>query len=229
MDYAHMNMTFTNTLIMNSVIEEQVRSRSTGTPPRWAGGKRTATTTRKTASTASSGISPSVFSYTATPAQRTAYRDAYIANLAKTNPTLATSLRAQLSRYDYNTIYNSLLSGTGLASNNLADALTAYTVLGWMVVNGQTSDPPMTHIAGTRRQWAAALSGTDLATNAASRRSTAEELKIKTVLLHAGWKDAQKLGQTAAYATTVDGLFQQQMKLRLRSVALTPAGLRTRG
>lgn len=228
MDYANMTTSWTNTLIMNSVIEEQVRSRSTGTAPRWAGSKRATTTSRRSTAAASTA-SPSAFTYTATPAQRIGYRDAYIANLAKSNPTLASSLRTQLTKYDYNTIYGGLLSGTGLTNNNLADALTAYTVLGWMVVNGQTSDPSPAYIGATRRQWAAALAKTSFASDAASRRQTAEELKIKMVLLHAGWKDAQKLGQSAAYANTVDGLFQSHMKLKLRSMTLGAAGLQTRG
>lgn len=216
LDYANMNMNFTNTLINNAMIERMVRRRNSGSGR--SGG--TTTKTKRTVNT-----SPASFSYTATPAQRTAYRDAYIANLAKNNPTLAETLRTQFQKYDYNTIYNGLLSGTGLTNNNLADAFTAYTVVGWMIVNQHTSDPSTTWIAGTRRQWANALANTKLATNLDSRRRTAEELKIKMVVLHAGWKDAQKTNQSAAYANAVDRLFQSQFKLKLRSMTLSAAGL----
>lgn len=219
MDYANMNMNFTNTLINNAVIENMTRGGSSGA----SRGGRSSSATRK------STASPASFAYTATPAQRAAYRDAYVASLAKSNPTLAASLRTQLQKYDYNTIYNGFLSGTDLTSNNLVDAFTAYAVMGWMIVNGQTSDPPLAHIAGVRRQWAIALGRTGFATNAEERRRTAEELKIKMVLLNAGWKDAVKTGTGAAYATTVDGLFQSQMKLKLRGMSLSAAGLKSRG
>lgn len=226
MDYANMTTNFTNTLIMNAVIENMVNKRA-GVDSTTGGTGASAASSRNT--TTASTTNSSAFTYTATPAQRAAYLDAYIANLAKSKPTLAASLRTQLGKHDYNTIYNGLLSGTGLTSDNLADAFTAYTVLGWMVVNEQTSDPLPAHIAGVRRQWASALGRTGFAQNADSRRQTAEELKIRMVLLHAGWKDAQKLGQSAAYANTVDGLFQSQMKLRLRGMTLSAAGLRSRG
>lgn len=221
MDYANMNMNFSNTLINNAMIERMTRGDGSSSA------RRSGVTTTETGSKV--GTSPASFSYTITPAQRTAYRNAYLANLAKSKPTLAASLRIQFEKHDYNTIYNGLLTGTSLTSNNLADAFTAYTVLGWMVVNGHTSDPSPTSVAGVRRQWANALASTGFATNEDSRRRTAEELKIKMVLLHAGWQDAKKTKQSAAYANAVDRLFQSQLKLKMQSMMLSASGLKIRG
>lgn len=221
MDYANMNMNFANTLINNAMIERMTRGGGSSSA------RRSGVTTTQTQSKV--GTSPASFSYTVTPAQRTDYRNAYLANLAKSEPTLAASLRMQFQQHDYNTIYHGLLTGTGLTNNNLADAFTAYTVLGWMVVNGQTRDPSPISIVGTRQQWANALANTSFATNEDSRRRTAEELKIKMVLLHAGWKDAKKTNQSAAYANAVDRLFQSQLKLKMRSMTLGASGLKMRG
>ncbi len=214
-DYAQMNLSFTNTLIGNKMVEDAVR-RNNGV----GRGSSTAGTRRRPAATAAS------FAYSVTPAQRTAARDAYIADVAKRNTTLGATMRTQFTKHDYNTIYASLLSGTGLQNNNLADALAAYTVLGWMIANGQATDPPLSHIAGVRTQWVSALAGTAFTSNAASKMQTAEELKLKMVLMQAGWQDAKKTGATAAYANTVNELFKSQMKLNLRGMALSATGLK---
>lgn len=214
MDYANATTSWTNTLINNAMIERMVQKRSGSS----SGGRRTsAVRTRATG--------PAALSYTVTAAQRQRVRDAYLANLARRNPALASNLRVQLGKYDYDAVYAGLLSGTGLVNNNLADALTAYTVLGWMIVHGKTVDAPQAHVAGVRRQWLAALGGSRFARDLELRRSVAEDLKIKTVMLHSGWQSAGKTGQAAAYAEAVARSLQSQLKMDLASMRLSAAGL----
>lgn len=218
-DFANQTTSWTNTLILNNVIENQVRDRynkkngirSKGTP---------AARTPRTA------VAPSGYSYTVTAAQQNTILEAYLTGLAKKNPKLAATLRPQLAKWSYDAIYAGLLSGTGLSNNNLADALTCYTVQGWMIVNNQQADPPADQIAGVRQQWANALAGSKLSSNTAARRQTAEALKIKAVLLNAGWKDAMKTGVTKDFAAIVGTNLRSEFKLDMATMSLTPAGFK---
>ncbi len=133
-------------------------------------------------------------------------------------------MQAQLQQHDYHAMFLGLLTGTGLTPDNLADVYAGYSIVGWMVVNGQTSDPPARDMAGVKRQWADALGRTRFATNVEARRRAAEELKIKMVVINAGWRDAAKTGQTVAYAAGIDALYRSQLKMNMRAYCLSPAG-----
>jgi hypothetical protein len=219
MDYANQTTSWTNTLIMNSTIENQVRARS---------GKTTAGRTPATRSKTTRTAAPTTYTYSVTPAYQASIRDQYLTRLATKNPQLAARLKTQLQQYSYDGIYAGLLSGTGLSNNNLADVLTSFTVMGWMIVNNQQTDPPLAQIAGVRQQWANALAGTKLASNAEARRQTAEELKLRTVLLNAGWKDAMKTGVTTDFAQIVSSNLRSEFKLDMARTKLTAAGFQTR-
>lgn len=215
MDYAYMNMTLANTVAMNGHIE-----RMTG-----ADKLKSRSRSKTTASRPTRNVSTATYTYNATDAQKASVLNGYIQAVAKTNADLAAKLREQFTKYRYDAIFNGLLSGTGLATNNLADVLAAYTVQSWMIVNNKQTDLSSAQIAGVRQQWANALATTKLANDASARTRNAEELKIRTVLLNAGWKDAMKVNGLPAYASLVDKAFRSLFKLDLTSLTITSAGL----
>ncbi|RYD53441.1 MAG: hypothetical protein EOP52_04725 [Sphingobacteriales bacterium] len=219
MDYANQTTSWTNTLIMNNVIENQVRDRSGKTNT-----SRNPTVRSKTTRTAV----PTAYGYSVTPAYQASIRDQYLARVAKKNPQLAARLKTQLYQSSYDGIYAGLLSGTGLSNNNLADVMTSFTVMGWMIVNNQQTDPPLAQIAGVRQQWANALASTKAAGDVAARRQTAEEMKLRTVLLNSGWKDAVKAGATTDFAQIVSNTLRTEFKLDMARTNLTNAGFQTR-
>ncbi|CCG98259.1 hypothetical protein FAES_0245 [Fibrella aestuarina BUZ 2] len=214
MDYANMTMNTTNTAIMNYQIE-----RMTGAD------KLKKSRSKTTTSRSNRIVSPATYTYTATDAQKASVLNGYIQAVAKTNADLAAKLREQFTKYRYDAIFNGLLSGTGLATNNLADVLAAYTVQSWMIVHNKQTDLSSAQIAGVRQQWANALATTKLANDASARTRNAEELKIRTVLLNAGWKDAMKVGGLPAYGSLVDKAFRSLFKLDLTGLTITSAGL----
>ena len=172
--------------------------------------------------------SAAAYSYTVTPAQQVAVRDGYLAKLAQKNPALAARLQPQLTRYSYESIYASILSGTGLNNNNLADALTVYTVQSWMVVNRQAIDPSAAQLMAVRQQWVRALAKSQLAGDANTCRQLAEEYKMRTVLQNAGWKDAVKTNAVNEFAAVVDKNTRAEFKLNMGSMAITKDGFRAR-
>ncbi|MDT7934679.1 MAG: hypothetical protein RQ833_08755 [Sphingomonadaceae bacterium] len=149
--------------------------------------------------------------------------DGYVSRLRKTNPRAAAAVAEQFGRHDSGRIYSGIVSPFGLRGDGLADSMTAYTLLGWMVANGK-SDPTPGQVAAVRKQVRARLAANPQFTNPANRGKLGEELKLLFVTLHSGWRSAIREGNGNAYADGVQALFQKQTGQNMRALRLTDQG-----
>ena len=95
-------------------------------------------------SATSSPGSEGSLAYTPTPTLARETLSGFVMRLRANNPQAAAALEQQLSQNDYSEVYQGLIAGTGLHDGDAADALTAYLVLGWMIANGNPTNPAAT-------------------------------------------------------------------------------------
>ncbi len=133
-----------------------------------------------------------------------------------------------MRQHDFGKVYAGIVAPFGLHRGDAADALTAYTLLGWMIANGRT-DPTLPQVAAARAEVAATVSTNPALATEAARAKLGEEVTILFVLLHAGWQSAQKEGKLAQYSDGVATMFKQQFGRDLRQMALTDRGFEQRG
>lgn len=142
----------------------------------------------------------------------------YVSAIRKSDPEGAAKTAEALEHANISVLYSTLVAPYGLIDGNLADSFTAYTVLGWMIVNGQNDIPPKT-VQGTRDKFALQLVHNPIA-NAAN---AGEMLKLLFVTLDAGWQSARKNGTEKAYRENVAGQFAST-GLDFKKLKLTPTG-----
>jgi hypothetical protein len=144
----------------------------------------------------------------------------YVGRLRKANPQAADAMVRAFADQNVGRIYSGIVAPFGLKDRNVADSFTAYTVLGWMIVNG-AGDPPRSGVLSARDQFASRLAADPRFAGHAG--SLGEELKISFVTLHAGWQSARKEGSERQYAEGVARMFAKQ-GMDLRSFQLTANG-----
>lgn len=132
-----------------------------------------------------------------------------------------------MARHDYDAIFRSFLSDTALRPDDAGDVLTAFVVLRWMVANDTKAEPSPAALRAVRRQMVAPMADKPPLSPAATRAAFAEQVKLRTVLHHAGWQAAQRLGMVPSFLATLSGDFIPPAKLR--AVALTGDGLVGKG
>lgn len=144
------------------------------------------------------------------------------------NPTAAAQVEAQMRQHDFGKVYAGIVAPFGLHRGDAADAITAYTLLGWMIANGRT-DPTRPQVAAARRAVAATVSTNPALATEGARARLGEEVAILFVLLHAGWQSAAREGKAAQFSDGVAAMFKQQFGRDLRQMALTDHGFEVRG
>lgn len=216
LDHAQMqlntSLTHINNLTLQKIVERNAAKR----------GKSGGAATRKPVSTNAS------FSYTPSAALKDKTVQQFQARLAKANPDAAKAVGTQFRKYDYDSIYKGLISGTGLRNNDAADALAAYMLLNYMIANNITSDLSPAQGRALRAQVASLMASTPAARSTSLRAQTAEEMKLLTVIAHAGWQSSRKAGSLKTYRDQIASSFRQQFGLDLRAVKLTNAGFQWR-
>ena len=184
-------------------------------------------TRRATPKAAPPRAAPAALTYASTPDIQAQVRDAFVARVTARNAAHGRLLKAQFARHDYARVYDGLVRPYGLKGNDVGDAMTAYLLLGWTIVNGG-GDPSPADLRGVRRQVGAALAHDRRLALPAQRAASGEEFKILFVTLHAGWQSALREGKLPAYAAGVAGLVRRQFGLELRGATLKD-GLIVRG
>jgi hypothetical protein len=162
--------------------------------------------------------------YTPTAALRRKAVDGYISRMRREYPEAAQVMAAQLAQHDYSRIYSTLMRGAGLRDNDAADAVVAYTLLGWQIAKQDPAEISTAKVQAVRRQIAPALAANPRLSGPAARADLGEEMKLLFVTLHAGWQSAQKEGNTRQYSDGVARMFQAQSGRDLRALNLTTAG-----
>ena len=168
--------------------------------------------------------SPASFAYVPTAALKQQTLRRYAERLQATDPAAAQAAPATYGpgKNAYDTLYGSLLAGTGLRDNDAADALAALLLLGYQVVHN-LRNPNLVSLEmarGLRGQVAAVLAHTPQL----NRAAVGEECKLQTVVLSREWDAAVKNKTRPAYQRQVAALFQTQYHLVLSQVKLTSQG-----
>ena len=163
------------------------------------------------------------FAYVGTPSLRKQALESYLARIARKSPSRAKMLSADFARNDADKFYQRLIANTGLQNYDVADALTAYQLTGWIIANGIKTLPPRSQILAARRQTAAILARNASMANSTARGKAGEEFKLMTVTLHFGLLAARRSGNTKAYADEVAALFAETGP-NPRTLSLTSAG-----
>ncbi len=163
--------------------------------------------------------------YLSTPATMQAALAAYLARARRTNPAAADAAGRALAGQDISRIYRAIVSSFGLRDRNVADAYTAYVVLGWTIAN-DGADPSPAAVRAVRDQLAVRIVS-DPALARYSPAALGEEFKLSFVILHGGWQSARRQGGLNPFADGVARMFERQ-GLSLRAVRLTPAGFEPR-
>ncbi len=161
--------------------------------------------------------------FTATPALRAATVDREVQRLRAENPIAAAETAREMAKHDYDAIFRSFLADTPLRAEDAGDVLTAFIVLQWMVANDATAEPSPAALRAIRRRFVAPMAVRPPLSQPDTRAAFAEQVKLRSVLHHAGWKAAKQLGVLPRFLATLSGEFIPAAKLR--ALALTDDGL----
>ncbi len=207
----------TNSMINASVLDAAVQRNS---------GRATSSGSKSAARPTTAKVSTVSTTYTSTPALRQQTVQRYVGRLKSSNPTGAQAVNAAFGpgKYDYGTVYRSILDGTGLHDNDAADALAAYMLLGYAIMHniqdGKAITPTMAR--GVRTQVAPLLAGTGASPSRLAQLG--EEMKLQAVIVQGGWQSAIKEGKLASYQQGIGNLFKTQYGLNLSQLKLTSTG-----
>lgn len=155
-------------------------------------------------------------------------RDAFVQRLSKSDPAAGKEMAAQMRQHDFGRVYSGIVSDFGLRRGDVADAMTAYTLLGWMVATGGGNPSPQA-VRAARTQIATLIAADAQFAQPAARAALGEELEILFVTLHASWQSAQRQGAARQFGDQVAGVMKRQIGEDLRQFQLTDRGLEKRG
>ena len=145
-----------------------------------------------------------------------------ISRLSHVDPEAARAAAQQMAAHDFGQVYKGLVAPFGLRVDNAADALSAYTILGYLIATGD-ADPARADVAAVRAQVAAKLAASPQLSAPQTRAELGEELKLLFVTLHAGWQSARREGKLQQYSDGVAAMFLKQ-GTDLRALRLTDQG-----
>ena len=148
--------------------------------------------------------------------------DGFVDRLSRANPLASKAAASQFQNEDYGLVYRALVVPFGLRDDNAADAVTAYTVLGWLIATG-ASDPQPRDVAAVREQLEPRLAAHPQFLKADTTAQLGEEFKLLFVTLHAGWQSARREGKLQQYSDGVAAMFLKQ-GTDLRALQLTHQG-----
>lgn len=170
--------------------------------------------------------------YAPTPALKRETVQGYVARLKPKSPTAAQAVATNFGsgKYDYSTIYNGLVSGYNLRENDAVDALAAYLVLGYRIVNNISDNklvsPAM--VQGVQAQFGPRLARNPKLMPPGVAAQFGEEMKLQCVVLQGGWQAAIKENRLPAYRQSVAALFKTQWGFDVSQLRLTKLGFSKR-
>ncbi|MDV2985942.1 UNVERIFIED_CONTAM: hypothetical protein Q9R58_16640 [Methylobacteriaceae bacterium AG10] len=165
--------------------------------------------------------------FVSTPDLRRATVERHLRSLRATNPIAAAEAGRELAKHDYDAIFRGFLDGTGLDPEDGGDVLTAFIALQWMVANDATAEPSPAALRAIRRRFVMPMAAKPPLSQPASRAAFAEQVKLRSVLHHAGWQAARQLGVLPRFLATLSNEFIPAAKLQ--ALALTEDGLVAKG
>ncbi len=121
-----------------------------------------------------------------------------------------------------------MVSGDGLHTGDLADALASYWVLNWAMANGGESSPETMQAVREQVRWAVANQPSLRKLKDAEKQAMAEEAMLNFVYEVTGYLQARQAGNDVMlgrFAAGAEMRFQREMAVDLRSLMLTSKGL----
>ncbi len=121
-----------------------------------------------------------------------------------------------------------MVSGDGLHTGDLADALASYWVLNWAMANGGESSPEAMQAVREQVRWAVANRPALARLTDAEKQAMAEEAMLNFVYEVTGYLQARRAGNGAMlgqFAAGAEMRFRREMMVDLRSLMLTSKGL----
>lgn len=149
---------------------------------------------------------------------------AYVDRIQRNDPKTAIALQQAFRGHDYARVYDNLVRGDGLAGNDLANSMTAYAVLTWLIANNRLEEPSGAAVRAARAQTAAALANDPRFASPAARAQLGEEFKLLFVTIHSGAQSARREGMMQAYSNRVAQMIRAQSGRDPRSRTLTDRG-----
>lgn len=163
------------------------------------------------------------FSYRSTPALRRSAADAYVQRTMQNNPEAGHIISDQLAKHDFSKVYAGIIAPFGYRADDTADAVAAYTLLGWLISTG-APDPSAGAARAVRNQIAQGLRNGARLSDPRARAELAEEMKLLFVTLHSGWQSARREGKLKQYSDGVNDMFRKFTDNNLRNMRLTDRG-----
>jgi hypothetical protein len=165
--------------------------------------------------------------YTPTAALRQETVRRCVAKLQPINPAAAQAVTKLFGpgKGDYGQVYQTLVRRSGLAENDVADALAVFAVVGYMAVNNMPSaavTPAM--MRGVRTQMAQVLTTNETFATPGAAARFGEQTKLQAVIMQGGWQAAIQQHTLPAYQRSTDALFSQQFGLHFTELGLTEQG-----
>ncbi len=121
-----------------------------------------------------------------------------------------------------------MVSGDGLRTGDLADALASYWVLNWAMANGSEGRPEQMQAVRDQVRWAVATQPALARLTDAEKQAMAEEAMLNFVYEVTGYLQARQAGNEAVLGRIAAGAetrFRREMAVDLRSLLLTSKGL----
>lgn len=144
------------------------------------------------------------------------------------NPEASRELRTYFATHDFRQDWAKNEASDGLRPDNVADALTAYWVMNWMIAN-KVNGTTRAQVQAVKRQIAPAIlrqkSFTSL--NNVGRQQLAEIWQLNYVFQSVGMFSAMKKGDQAMVQKASDAAearFQNEAKVDLRAIKITDHG-----
>ncbi len=138
------------------------------------------------------------------------------------------AIARSLRENDPVTRWAGMVSGDGLRTGDLADALASYWVLNWAMANGGESSPAEMQAVRDQVRWAVANRPALARLTDAEKQAMAEEAMLNFVYEVTGYLQARQAGNGAMLGRIAEGAelrFRREMAIDLRSLLLTSKGL----
>ncbi|WP_310392797.1 hypothetical protein [Hymenobacter sp.] len=211
-----------STSISNDIINSEMAKRNAGI--------KTTGTGAKTKSTAAAPVKvpASRLTYASTAALKQQTVQGYAARLRASDPTTAQAITTTFApgKADYALAYRTITQSAGLGENDAAATLANLLLTGYRIVHNLTDVQAISPAAAQSLRAKAAghlAANANLAKPGVMARFS-EEMKLRTVVLYAGWQNETKRNALPVYQSEVASTFKTQFGLDFRALQLTDRG-----
>jgi protein tyrosine phosphatase (PTP) superfamily phosphohydrolase (DUF442 family) len=222
-----------NRAVLNSVLEGQTSSErpSSSSPRRSSNRPRTPQSTQGTSQSTQTKPASASLSFRPDPSVSRQVQDALIASIRQQLPTGADQFAAVISSGQLMNLYAQSAAKYGLKSNDVADAMTSYLLVQWIIVNDVRTDPSRASAQGVRSQVVAILKNSPQLRSEQMRQMVAENLIYQAVFLDSFRDVSVASGNPAQIQQLAQATNQSSMGqfgIDFRKLELTNEGFRQR-